>query len=155
MSEEQVQSTTPDPMDVPSGEVDMSYPLLQPDRLLKMEIRRPAKVPGKKEGTEVLLIPLVTTDDQTSTKGDLLHSGFKCTTRVALTPTKDYPQENVNKAVTRWMRSMGMPSDMRLRHFVDNIATLADNKVVVVKIGISPAKDGYPESNNFTPQVPN
>lgn len=140
-----------DPMD--NADISVSYPLLQANRIIRMEVRKPFVQTNEETGKENFTIPLYTTDEQTSTKGDTLHAGFKCTARVALTPTEKYPIENVAKNLTRWRNAAGLAKSVTPRQLKEN-PSLLDGVFVNVKIGISPERDGYPESNSFNPVAP-
>lgn len=134
-----------DPLDMPAGEVDTRFPRLQPDRVYRMIIRSPEKKTNDK-GTEMINLKLETTKEAMDTDNQVLHPGFRFTTRIIGT-SGERDIEAVKKDSAMLLKAVfGAKATTTVRELWNNPAII-DGKPVDVKVGIQKEKDGFPESN--------
>lgn len=142
-----------DPMDVPLGEIDTSFPKLIPDRLYKFIIRTPDIVDSRDKTSQMLLLKLETMEDNIDTEGRPLYKGVKFTTRIGVSPTGKRDKTSVSKDIGILAKTVGGDVlKLKFSEFMTNpriILPLIDNKIVQCKVGMQPEKDGFPEQNSF------
>lgn len=137
-----------DPFDVASGEVDTSFPRLNP-RVYRMTIRDPEVAESKnKPGAFLLVMKLETTEEAKDTRGEVLHKGFKFTHRVSITASEKRDNEAIKRDLATILQcALGDASKgMKIRAFLDN-PKIIDGKIVDVKVGLQKETDEFPESN--------
>lgn len=138
-----------DPLDVNIEDIDTSYPIL-PSGLYDLKIGMVKREPTKDNTGERLTVPLTTTTNHNSVKGEMVPAGLKITHYIGLTPReghdgkRDYTIQDVRKGVASICKAAGVGGTIKTT--VDNPSIL-DGHVVRTKIGIQKETAEYPESN--------
>ena len=141
-----------DPMDMPAGQIDTSFPKIR-EGVHKMVVRDPKAEPGKKDPNVFrLTFSLETIDETVSTDGAKLYPGFKF--REAVNGASG---ERTAAAVAKDTAALiqafdGKDSTITPKQLWDNPSLMAD-KVLYVKVGIQAAKDGFPEKNKASAYI--
>jgi hypothetical protein len=150
-----------DPLAMPAGQVDTSFPRMQPDRVYKMLIRSPEIVASKSNDKNFMLVmKLETTEDGTDTDGNKLYKGFKFTHRIGITPSGERTATHIGKDLALLLQALNKTS-ISARALVGNPATgvapelhhIAD-QLIYVKVGLQKATNDFPESNKVTKFIP-
>lgn len=137
-----------DPLAMPASEVDTRFPRLQPDRVYRMSIASATLDKSEKTGGEMVTLKLATTKDEMDTDGKVLHAGFSLFHRIGVTPTEKRDGKSIARDLALVLKAVAKTTTTP-RDLINNPEMLKD-QIVDVKIGIQPAKDGYPESNKVS-----
>jgi hypothetical protein len=136
------------------------FPVLAADRLVEMEIVEATKAlvkdeAGKAAGRESLTLKLKTVKDYADKDGKPLRAGYTGFHRISVSPItgdptkRDRTLKDIGADLAVLLRCCGMGKTRSPRDLL-NDPSIVTKSIVTVKTKISPAKDGFPESNNFT-----
>ena len=148
-----------DPLSQAAGGVDTSFPLLAGDRILRMSISKATHGPSKTDETRnVLTLKMKTEKEAALNDGKTAKPGFTCYKRIS-TSQSEKTAENEgrsNKDIARdlalVLKAVGKP-EVSPRALM-NDPTILDGQVVDVRVGVSPARGSFPESNTFSFVLP-
>lgn len=148
-----------DPLSQAAKDIDTSFPVLMGDRILRMTIVAATKAATKEHADrESLTLKMKTAKDATLSDGKTAKAGFTCYKRVGLSETAAEGDKNartfkeINRDLALVLKAVGM-ADKSPRDLVNN-PSIIDGQVVDVRVGISPARGSFPESNTFTFVLP-
>lgn len=148
-----------DPLDMGVGDVDTSFPKLQPG-LYDVEVDGVEINPSKAtEGAEVMKLTYKTTQDATDTRGEHVNKGFPLYDYVALTPTQGgngkqpYTAKDIAKKLATIAQVCGLTTETP-RQIIDAKGAQLVGKVIRIKVGLSKETAEFPESNKVKQYVP-
>lgn len=138
-----------------SGWEAPKFPVLAPDRICRFKIVKSTKGPVKDHPErEVLTIQIKTEKDYTDKEGKTLRAGFSGYHRIGLTPSpgedngkRERTWKNIGEDLAMCLKACGM-GDKAPKDLKDN-PSLIEGQIVDMKVGVTPEKGGFPESNNF------
>ena len=150
-----------DPLSADVGDKDnIKMPLLPADKIVRLEIRKVAKVisksnprvkrDGNEYDNEMLNVPCHLTEDATAVDGTKINKGFPIFHRIMLTPTDERPAKQIAADVTKLCLAVGVKG-LTVRQLIDDPVTHLEGKIFDAKTKINKEKDGYPESNSINP----
>ena len=139
--------TEVDPFAVETGSVDISFPIIIAGNV-HAEIKSAEVVDGKKvEGSKNIKVTYVTTQDTTSTKGDVIPAGsVTFFQHICITVTDKLTLDMIKKAVTRLAKAAGLPATTTIRSIMDDPSQL-NGKPVVIKVKVAKETTDFPERN--------
>ena len=148
-----LRSPEEDPLAMPAGSVDTSYPLLKGDKIYRFEISKLESVDAKKEGvpegSQNLKISLATTQDERDTNGNVLHKGYVCTKYIPLYATGERTVADVRRDVATFIQAVeGRTSKTEMKAVRDNPDAFI-GKPVDCKVGVSKGDSNFGPSNTI------
>lgn len=132
-----------DPFDVPSTDVDTSFPRL-PAATYEMDIAKAETFHNPDKDIDMIKLELKTVQAHRSTAGDELQPGFSLRTQIVTTPTGKLTVDMIKKSVATLAQSARVVGTLR---DIMNNPTMLEGKRVRVKVGISKETSEYPERN--------
>lgn len=132
-----------DPFDVPSTDVDTSFPRL-PAATYEMDIAKAETFHNEDKNIDMIKLELKTVQAHRSTAGDELQPGFSLRTQIVTTPTGKLTVDMIKKSVATLAQSARVVGTLR---DIMNNPTMLEGKRVRVKVGISKETSEYPERN--------
>lgn len=150
-----------DPLSAAAGGIDTSIPLLQPDRIMRLECSSCTVSPTKTdESRNVLTIICKTTTDGTFVTGKTAHAGYKLYKRISVStsPAKDGKEGRDNKAIARDLAAVlkaffGPATTKTPRELLSNPSML-EKLPVDGKITIEKGQGGYGDKNGVNFIIP-
>lgn len=146
-----------DPLAVPAGEVNTSIPVLRGNKTYKMEIRNPS-IHSKEQDdgttTQSIRIALHTTKEEEATSGELISEGFPVFTYLGITETEDNTMDKIRRNLSGVLKAVFGPTTNKTARDLINNPMILDGQLANVKIDVSPAKGGFPESNRVSRWIP-
>lgn len=142
-----------DPMNMPIGQIDTSYPKLKPTGLVPLIIRSPEIIEStddEGQTKKVLRYKVETTTPLPDTDDKLMNPGFKFTENLALTPTPKWTIADVAKSIAALLKCLfGANGPYKPIDLVNDPSIIAD-KPIDAKIKIQVDKKGeYGDSNRI------
>lgn len=136
----------PDPLAMPTGDVDISRPII-PAANYEMEVTSATVADNKDKTGKNLVLKLKNTRAVRSTKGDELPPGQVVLTQyVSLTVTDKRTSKNIAQDIARTSRGLGLPPQVTGRDIINNPSVL-NGKTGLFKIKVSQETAEYAEGN--------
>ena len=131
-----------DILDFETGSIDRSSPLL-PEGVYTLELKSIERKKNEAKKSEGLHISFITTKDQQSVQGDILHKGWPIREYIHLTPTGGLTADMIRKAVVKLL------DGIYGKNTVEHIMPLERHvgKVVDVKLEIDKGDEKFGASN--------
>lgn len=141
-----------DPLSADVGDKELTkMPLLPADKIVRLEIRKPAKAPTSKDpNRELLTIPCHLVEDARDVNGETIHKGFPIFHRISVTPSENRTAKQIAADVGKLCQAVGLKG-VKVIDVINDPKSHLDGKIFDAKTRIIPEKDGYPESNAINP----
>lgn len=141
-----------DPMDADVGDKELTkFPLLQGDRVMRFEIRKPSMAAGKKNAAQnVLTVPCYTTTDAVGIDGKSINKGWPVYMRIGVTPTEKRDAKKIAADIGRLCQAVGVKG-VKVSAVIADPVTHLDGKLFDAKVKVVPENEGFPESNSLSP----
>lgn len=131
------------------------FPILMPDKIYRLEIRKPTVSPGKSDpNKQVARIPLYTTKEEQSSTGETINAGFPVYDYITVTPTADGKPsaKQIADRIGTLCQAAGVKG-LKVSQVIADINVL-DGKLVDAKVGKSKATDEFGESSRISRYIP-
>lgn len=144
-----------DPLNADVGDKELTkMPILMPDKIYRLEIRKPTVAAGKKDASKMVMrIPLYTTKDEQSTTGETINAGFPIFHYVTVTPGDKITPQQVAKNIGQVCQAAGV-SGVKVSDVIANPEAYLDGKIVDAKVKTSKETDEYGEASTIKTFVP-
>ena len=132
------------------NEASLSLPLLPKDEYV-FHVTKVTLIENKEKGSQLIRINMKTTQDTKDALGkQTLKAGFPQFDQISLTPTDNYTLEMIQRRLKQFRAAV--TGDKSNAAFFP--LQQYEGQAVKVNVGISPAKDGFEEKNNYRYIVP-
>lgn len=148
-----------DPLAMSASEANTDYPLLKPDKVYRLSVKKLELIDAKKEdappGAQNLRITLATTKDELDTDDNVLHAGYTVTKFIPLYVSGGRKPTDIQRDIGTFVKAVeGEKTKTRLDAIKTNPEQFI-NKPVDCKVGIGKDKSGqYPDSNTVRFVIP-
>ena len=124
------------------SDTSTAMPLLPKDEY-RLQIVKITQERNKADTGNYLKIQLKTMDDATAVSGEPIHPGFPLFHNISITPTSDYTQSSINRALKQLMVAAGFDSGAfyPLERY--------EGKIVKANVKINKATTEFEESNGI------
>ena len=120
-----------------------AMPLLPPDEY-RLQVVKVEQARNSKNTGNVIKIQLKTLDDVVAVSGEPIKAGFPLFHNISITPTPDYPQSSINRALKQFMSAAGVDTGAfyPLKRY--------EGMTVKAKLKVQPATDEWDEANRVS-----